>query len=211
MRTKAIKTRFDYHYLIEYISQEGKVVYGPNFVITDLDRPVVTKLLAYFLRDEDVAAGVGLDLNKGIMLMGSVGCGKTSMMNIMRGLCKEPYRHLIRSCREISFEYNKHGFDIISKYSKSSFCPYTHTPKAYCFDDLGLEPVVSHWGNNSNVMGEILLSRYELFISHKMITHATTNLNVGELEVAYGNRLRSRMRSMFNLITYDAGTLDKRQ
>ena len=211
MRTKAIQTPFDYHYLIEFISQQGKTIYGPDFVIADLDRPIVSKLLAYFLRDEAVAAGEGIDLHKGIMLMGPIGCGKTSLMNIMRGLCPESFRHIICSSREISFEYSKQGFDIISKYGKNSFFPYVNIPRIYCFDDLGMESVVSYWGNNSNVMGEILLSRYDWFMSHKMITHATTNLNVGELETAYGNRIRSRMRSMFNLITYDAGTSDKRR
>lgn len=49
-------------------------------------------------------------------------------------------------------------------------------------------------------MGEILLSRYELFTSQKMITHITTNLSANEIEQAYGNRLRSRMREMFNLV-----------
>lgn len=57
---------------------------------------------------------------------------------------------------------------------------------------------MNYWGNNCNVMGEVLLSRYDLFISSKMITHVTTNLNSQELEVLYGNRLRSRMRAMFN-------------
>lgn len=36
-----------------------------------------------------------------------------------------------------------------------------------------------------------------------MITHATTNLSASELEDYYGNRVRSRMREMFNLIAFD--------
>jgi len=60
-------------------------------------------------------------------------------------------------------------------------------------------------------MGEILLSRYELFLNHKVRTHATTNLNAGELEERYGSRVRSRMRELFNLISFDEKTIDKRK
>jgi hypothetical protein len=47
-------------------------------------------------------------------------------------------------------------------------------------------------------MAEILLSRYDLFISKKIQTHITTNLSASEIEAQYGNRVRSRMRELFN-------------
>jgi hypothetical protein len=59
-------------------------------------------------------------------------------------------------------------------------------------------------------LGEILLSRYDLFLSNKTLTHATTNLNAQELEERYGNRVRSRLRELFNLIAFDKGSADKR-
>ena len=55
------------------------------------------------------------------------------------------------------------------------------------------------------------VSRYDLFITHKTKTHATTNLNATELEKLYGNRVRSRMRELFNLIAFDRNTTDKRK
>ncbi|WP_394706709.1 hypothetical protein [uncultured Draconibacterium sp.] len=59
-------------------------------------------------------------------------------------------------------------------------------------------------------MGEILLSGYDLFISEKMMTHITTNLSASEIEQRYGNRVRSRMLAMFNLLDYNKNVLDKR-
>ena len=82
-------------------------------------------------------------------------------------------------------------------------------PKIYCFDDLGTEQALKYFGNECNVMGEILLRRYEYFITHKMITHLTTNLSASELESCYGNRIRSRLREMFNLISFGTSK-DKR-
>jgi len=55
-------------------------------------------------------------------------------------------------------------------------------------------------------MGEVLLSRYVLFLGHNVKTHATTNLNAHELENYYGNRVRSRMCQRFNLVSFDGNS-----
>ncbi|CAL1518573.1 hypothetical protein MMC2321_02316 [Chitinophaga sp. MM2321] len=210
-KTKATQTRYDYYDLVMHVTARGKAIYGPHFEIEDIDRPIVLKLLTYFLRDERVALDEGIDLNKGILLTGKIGCGKTSLISIIRNLSQEAFKPAIISCRDISFEFGKMGYDVIAKYSKNAFYPYTSIPRIHCFDDLGLETTIKFWGNDCNVMAEILLSRYDLLISHKMLTHVTTNLVSQELEDLYGNRLRSRMRAMFNLIAFDAGTKDKRR
>jgi hypothetical protein len=83
-------------------------------------------------------------------------------------------------------------------------------PKIYCFDDLGAEQSLKYYGNECNVMSEILLSRYDLFISQRMITHITTNLSASELEEIYGNRVRSRFRETVNLVAFCERARDKR-
>lgn len=59
-------------------------------------------------------------------------------------------------------------------------------------------------------MAEILLSRYDIFITKKFQTHITTNLSASEIENAYGNGFRSQLREMINLIGFDKGIDDKR-
>jgi len=68
-----------------------------------------------------------------------------------------------------------------------------------------------YFGKDCNVLGEIILSRHELYLQRKIPTHANTNLNAVELEERYGERVRSRMRQMFNLIAFDKKSLDKRK
>ena len=70
--------------------------------------------------------------------------------------------------------------------------------------------IIKHFGNDCNVMAEILITRYEHFIENKTITHITTNLLATEIEKAYGNRVRLRLRQMFNLISFSSETTDKR-
>ena len=80
----------------------------------------------------------------------------------------------------------------------------------FCFYDLVAEQQIKHFGNDCNVMAGILISRYEHFIENKSLTHITTNLSASEIENLYGNRLRSRMRNMFNVIAFSTNSKDKR-
>ena len=126
----------------------------------------------------------------------------------MKYLTPTEHKFFIKPCRDISFEFIQEGFEVIHKYSKGKL--YQSDPKIICFDDLGTENNLKYFGNECNVMAEILLSRYDIFISKHIQTHTTTNLSASEIETQYGNRIRSRMRAMFNLIAYDKTIADKR-
>ena len=120
---------------------------------------------------------------------------------------------IVKSCRDISFEFIKDGYDVVHRYTRQSFFKngLVEIPKHYCFDDLGTENNLKYYGNECNVMAEILLSRYDQFITKKLITHLTTNLSATEIENSYGNRIRSRMRELFNLIAFENKVIDKRK
>ena len=192
---------YDFDKTLTYLEAKGKLFYGQNFRILDEDKTIIYKLMIYIIKDEENCKKHQINLNKGILLTGPIGCGKTSLMNLIRYIVPEKNRYEIQSARNISFEYLKQGHQVILNYSKA---------KIFCFDDLGIEQNLKYYGNECNVLGEILLSRYDLFISHKIVTHATTNLNAIELEKWYGNRVRSRMRQLFNLIAFDKKSQDKR-
>ncbi len=200
---------FDYNAVIRWIEGKGKEIYGERFRLYAEDTPVLKQLICYFLGDTMMAAELGINLNKGILMSGPVGCGKTSLMTLFRLLPEARFQHSMKSCRDVSFEFIKDGYDIIHRYSTNSF--NDGRPKIFCFDDLGTEKNIKYYGNECNVLAEILLSRYDLFIKKGMQTHITTNLSASELEAAYGNRVRSRLREMFNLISFDSNCKDKRK
>ncbi len=183
-------------------------MYGNHFKILESDYPIIYKLIAYFLKDEATCFQYNINLNKGILLSGPVGCGKTSLMNLMKFLTPTEHKFFVKPCRDISFEFIQVGYLIIHKYSKGKL--YESEPKTICFDDLGTENNLKYFGNECNVMAEILLSRYDIFIAKKIQTHITTNLSASEIEKIYGNRVRSRLREMINLIAYDKIIKDKR-
>lgn len=203
-----IKTHYNYQEIITWIEKKGLELYGNHFKILETDYPIIYKLIAYFLKDEPTCFQYNINLNKGILLSGPIGCGKTSIMNIMKYLTPTEHKFYVKPCRDISFEFIQDGYQIIHKYSKGKL--YEFEPKTICFDDLGTENNLKYYGNECNVMAEILLSRYDVFIAKRIQTHITTNLSASEIETQYGNRVRSRMRELFNLIAYDNNSKDKR-
>ncbi len=199
---------FDFTRCLSFIETTGKKVYHPGFKVIAEDYEVIFKLLAYFLKDNAGAEKFNLSFRKGILLSGPVGCGKTSLMNLLRFMLKPEERYNMKPCRNVSFEFIQEGYSVIHRYSQQSF--KYGIPIAWCFDDLGTENNLKYFGNECNVMAEILLSRYDLFVSGHMLTHLTTNLNSSEIEEIYGSRLRSRLREQFNLIAFSESAKDKR-
>jgi DNA replication protein DnaC len=194
---------YDFKACLEYIQANGKQKYGAHFNIQKEDYTLIRKMICYAIRDEEACQKYQIDMNKGILLLGPVGSGKTSLMNLIRDFFPTSFRPIIKSTREISYEFNQEGYATIDKYGK--------TEKVFCFDDLGVESSLKHYGNECNTMGEIILSRYDQYIQSGTITHVTTNLNSVELEKMYGVRVRSRLREMFNLIAFSKETQDKRR
>ncbi|GAA3573335.1 ATPase [Snuella lapsa] len=202
---------YDFEKILVYLDAKGKLLFGKKFRIYEEDREVLFKLSNYQIRDWDMCKKLKIDLNKGLLLSGPVGCGKTSLMKLLRFITPHYQPYDVIPTRNIVFGFNHLGFKVMEQYGDHGF---------YCFDDLGVEPTGRHFGKDCNVMGEILLSRHELFtktsglnfkISKIVKTHATTNLNAQELEARYGNRVRSRMRELFNLVAFDKKTIDKRR
>ncbi|MCY4298106.1 MAG: ATPase [Flavobacteriaceae bacterium] len=190
---------YDFEKMLIYPDAKGKLLFGKKFKTY---REIIYNPCLYFIRDKARCSQYGIDIDKGILLSGPIGCGKTSLMKLMKHLVPHlrPYEFI--PCRNIVFSFNHIGYKTIEDYDNTQF---------FCLDDLGVEPTGRHFGKDCNVMGEILLSRYDLFLSNQRKTHATTNLNAQELEERYGERVRSRMRQLFNLMAFDKGSRDKRR
>ena len=109
----------------------------------------------------------------------------------------------IKSAKDIAKAYagdasleEKGGYAAISRYN--DITARNGHAVGWLFDDLGAESVVKHYGQEENVMADIIISLYDK--GHKGKIHVTSNLHPDELTAKYGNRAASRMMEMFNFI-----------
>lgn len=186
---------------------------GELFKIDDENKQQVINLCLYFAGDPKFEATAGMSLSKGLMLMGNVGVGKTHMMSFFFQNQHESY--VMANCRTIADKWVNQEEGIIERYSQPIKCatnsnPFGAVELGVCFDDLGTEVSPSKaYGQEKNVLSEILMNRYENRIPYNL-THITTNLSAGDLEAKYGIRVRDRLREMCNLITFDKKAKSRR-
>ena len=68
---------------IEWLETNGKELFGKNFTIYKEDHPLIFKLLVYIVGDNTNADRLGIFLDRGILLSGPVGCGKTALLTLL--------------------------------------------------------------------------------------------------------------------------------
>lgn len=174
----------------------------PGFRIDGENKAVIEALVLYLLRHRDFekdSTEGKLSLNKGIILIGNYGTGKTGLFRIMQRInnirhakMKVDMRFGIVPAWKVATFYQKDGFEAMEKYWSGN----------WCFDEIGKSnsEVINHYGTKINVSEQIILERYNLFTSKGLITHFTTNLSVQDLENLYDGRTISRLREMCNFI-----------
>ena len=204
------------HYNIEkslqIITQIGQSLIR-GFQLLENDLKVYKALILYFHNDSEFEKlNSAYNLKKGIFLHGNIGTGKSRVFQIFNLYVKKylPNRSFqIVKTNDIADDFSNSGLSAIQKHGILSFkknpenVPILEMPLAKCYDDLGVEPkIVKSYGNERNVMADILLKRYDLFIQYEMKTFMSTNYNADGILENYGDRVRSRLREMCNDITY---------
>jgi len=201
---------YNYSWYWAFIDLKGKERYGVTFKLHPNDVNIFIKLIAWYIKDQRAAEAYTMRLDAGLLLSGPVGCGKTSLARLCSMVASNDSRPGFKACREIGLEVEIDGAATILHYTRHSFDITTEKPRTWILDDLGLEANVNHYGTLLSPMGEILLGRYDYWVSHRMQTIITTNLTSEQIESRYGSRVRSRLREMMNLVTFSASAIDKR-
>ena len=193
----------------EYFKSEGK-----KLIIDEYSKPIIDMLCLYFSNDprfEDL--NDNYSLNKGLFLQGNVGTGKSSFLKIFQQNQKHGFRFI--SCPSIANEFKKGGVEKIEKFGKLALnqnkqMHFGQEKIGWLFDDLGFETQAKNYGNTANVMVDIIQTIYNNSEMNGKV-HLTTNLTADDIDEAYGRRIRSRMKEMFNVICYDVHTPDRRK
>lgn len=182
--------------------------FGKEFILDDYSIPIISKLCHYFTEDPHPE----LDLKKGLLLYGGVGTGKSSILGCFTHNQHQSFRMV--DCLSLVNDFAKDGFDAITKFSEP--IPNRFPRESWgqqmitwAFDDLGVESERKHFGNEVNVMAELIQTIYD---RRKMIgkVHFTTNLGGQQIAEVYGQRIASRLVEMVNIIEFSPESPDRR-
>ena len=160
-------------------------------------REVMEAFAKYFAGE----AGV-FPLDKGIILSGCTGCGKTTLFKAFNFgtmfQCDRPKRALnghntllfgMAKCTDVADNYAEGGVQALRRYYGGNMM----------FDDLGVEAVGVNFGQRENVMARVIQERYD----RNGITFLTTNLTYEQIRGAYGERVASRLAEMCRWLDMD--------
>ena len=178
---------------------------GKPFQLTSWNSDIVNALCLYFAGDPNFDSLNGdFSLDKGILLLGVPGVGKTHLMNFF---AKNPHASfIVPTCKVITEKYvqvwKRDDQSTIEYYSGLHSAEIGHVyDQAFlgtCFGDLGAESEGNSFGNKRNVIEEIVFNRYEAKLPFKY-THFTSNLTADMIGQKYGERMRDRLREMCNV------------
>lgn len=173
---------------------------GGNFVIEPAQRKTINDIFFYICNRPQLTS---LDCSKGLMLCGTVGTGKTSLLYAMR-------QFLVDTIRD-GFPIFNVANDVVQFYAQkgdigkfiTDVDPITghHEAGTMAFDELGREAIpANHYGTKLNVMEQIIQSRYSYYTTERAKTHFTTNCNAADLERIYGDYILDRLKEMCNWV-----------
>lgn len=164
------------------------------------DWPTMVEILARALAD---------DLPHGYCLIGGAGCGKTTLLRLIRRTCRTSHNpghepgaeYDFRAAMDCVYEFQDAGGNPVREAAWSS--------RGFLLDDLGVEPTGNHYGQKREYLHEVLEMRWRKYERSRAPTFITTNLSMAKLEMRYGQRLTSRIKGIAKVITLE--TPDQRR
>jgi DNA replication protein DnaC len=162
-----------------------------NFVIDNDNEPIIEQLYLYATNNPAFDG----DLDKGIMLQGKFGCGKTILLETYSLLHNHVIKMFFLNRPLLMFTKSVELQEQIMKQSVKMFIL-----RPIVIDEFGRESkMIQDYGNIMRPISELLSLRSDA----GALTHGTTNFTLETLssEDFYGRMIGDRLRVMFNFIT----------
>lgn len=147
----------------------------------------------------------GLYLEKGIMLIGNVGTGKTEMLRMMGSYLKflgvTGTQFRIESVPDIADRFSIKGREVFDVIRKGN----------WMFDELCFlnektgrpdREIAINFGDKILIGEKLIYDRYAEFKENGWRSHFTTNASLQQIKDIYGNRVYSRLMEMCNVFVY---------
>jgi DNA replication protein DnaC len=147
---------------------------------------------------EDIAQWLTDGKECGLLLMGGVGNGKTTMLKALRSVVKLAKLEFMNDTLYVKY-IDSNELTRICCEDYQSFRKVCNAP-LLALDDMGAEPVeVKDYGTVRNPIVELIQYRY----SEMLPTLISTNLGHDVLKERYGLRLYDRFREMMHVVVFE--------
>lgn len=194
-----------------FMLNRANELFDGKFIVDEHNEKVFDLLCYYFSYDPrfiDFASKMKVpvpnpSLDKGILLAGNFGTGKTWLMSLFRKNNRQVYH--VEHAKLLAKAFRKGGLDAMEKHCSPIKNNFNDPVVLYqplsglCIEDIGREDIKNDFGNKENVIGDIMETRYINKCMGNMF-HGTTNLTVEQMGGFYGEMLRDRFRECLNLI-----------
>lgn len=163
-----------------------------HFIMSDDLMEQVTKMASWL---------TGESSKFGIMLLGSCGNGKSTLVKAFDKLLTQLAIPLYRNCTIERYDLRMVDAKYVANLSKSNPKDFVSLTRAemLAIDDLGTEPIeVMDYGNISYPLIDLLTQRYEL----QQFTIITTNLTGQAIREKYGDRIADRLNEMMEKVGF---------
>ncbi len=211
---KEVVFSFDKKTLWFEFLRKFKEVNDVDFIQTEESIENLKTIFLYFLKDNDflfcknVSTLSKPSFDKGLLIIGNFGNGKTSVMMTFESIFKyvKGYSFKSYSANAVVTMFESIKSDDFSELSKADFERRMNNGVRY-FDDVKTERIASNFGK-VNLFKDILESREK----NNALTYITCNYKDGypenveealnEFEDKYGSRVYDRLFKMFNIIEF---------
>lgn len=192
-----VKERCTAAFFFQLMDHNCNKIYRKPFQFDNDNRKLIDTICFFLSRDKHFETSLNLDSEKGLMIRGTVGLGKTFLFELVKNNPLNPIK--IISMIEIAEAVKQDGFYNIDLKDE----------KIIYLDDVGTEEAtVNHFGTKISWFKDFIEKYYTRKGLFKNLV-ISSNLSAQQIEDNYGSRVRSRSREMFNLI--DISGRDRRK
>ena len=184
----------DANYFYRMIKDYFISIHG-GFIYNDTNKLYIKAICFFLSGDSRFETELGFSFQKGMMILGTAGLGKTKVIEAVKG--NELHPISVYSMIDITRKLRQTG-DV-----------ELNTSQFILLDDVGSEEeTVKYYGTDITWFKDFIESYY---MEHKYFTNLliTTNCDGNLMEQKYGYRVRSRLREMFNVIELKGNDLRK--
>jgi len=177
--------------------------YNPGFQITSENQEIIYSIFRYFLQmpnfNEYGMIKNKAGLNKGLLVYGDYGVGKSILFDAIHIIGKAIFKHT--GSTQLWFPRIS-TVDMLTRYyeaqrdSSSNFKLELYYRGKLYLDDLGKEDKAY---NREEIIGKLIFERHR----RSLKTYVTTNDNPSAIAARYGNHIGDRLPEMFNIIKWE--------